>query len=114
MKLANPFSSVTDEQLAEVVRRLAAALCPRAIYLFGSQARGVPRPGGDIDLMVIVDGEPSRLDLYRMGSAAIRELRLPVELHFSSGERFDRFADVFGSFQHEIRRKGILLYAAEN
>ena len=49
-----------DQALDEVVRRLAAALNPVAIYLFGSRARGTARPDSDFDLLVVTrpeDGE---------------------------------------------------------
>lgn len=113
MKLANPFSTVSEEKLAKVVRRLAETLRPRAIYLFGSHARGVPRPDSDVDLMVVVDDASVTIEHHRQGYACLRSMGVPAELHFSSRTRFERYADVVGSIQHEIRRKGVLLYAAE-
>lgn len=49
-----------DQALDEVIRRLAAALNPVAIYLFGSRAHGTARPDSDFDLLVVTrpeDGE---------------------------------------------------------
>jgi predicted nucleotidyltransferase len=114
MKPANPFSTLTETSLEEIVRRLVPALHPRLVYLFGSHARGVPHPDSDIDLMIITDSDDSHVELYRLGRQALRGAGLPVELHFSTAQGFNRYADVFGSFQHEVKRKGILIYAAEN
>ncbi|GJQ26404.1 MAG: hypothetical protein HBSAPP02_14360 [Phycisphaerae bacterium] len=110
----NPHNKLSDETLTIAVRRLVEALSPRAIYLFGSHARGVPRTGSDVDLMVLLESDCISGDDYRKAYAAVRPSGLPIELHFSTQERFNRYADVFGSFQHEIRQKGIRLYAAES
>ncbi|MFQ5776064.1 MAG: nucleotidyltransferase domain-containing protein [Kiloniellaceae bacterium] len=48
----------TDEAALEaVVDRLVSALRPEAIYLFGSRARGNPRPESDFDLLVVTRSE---------------------------------------------------------
>ena len=44
---------VTPELLAEVVRRIVAAVDPERIILFGSYARGNPREYSDLDLRII-------------------------------------------------------------
>lgn len=113
MKLANPFSTLTEETLAEIVQRLMHALHPAAIYLFGSHALGVPRSDSDIDLMLLVDDDPPSVALHQRGLEAIRDLHLPIQLHFCPKGRFERYATVFGTFQHEIQTKGLLLYATE-
>lgn len=113
MMIANPFSLLSDAQLDELVGRLTKSLCPSAIYLFGSHAVGVPTPDSDIDLMVIVEDEPATVEHHKRGRACLQGLGLPVELHICSRERFERFAGVIGSLQHDIQRKGVLLYAAE-
>jgi uncharacterized protein len=45
-------STVTDDLLAEITRRIVDSLHPRRIVLFGSRARGDSRPDGDIDLFI--------------------------------------------------------------
>ncbi len=39
----------------EVVKQIAAKFNPQKIILFGSYARGHPRPESDVDLLVIMD-----------------------------------------------------------
>jgi len=111
MTTASPFSPLASDTLVELVDRLAAAVHPRAVYLFGSHAHGVPRSDSDVDLMLLVD-DPPDIELYQRGREAIRNMGLPIELHFCEKGRFERYATVFGTFQHDIRSKGILLYAA--
>ncbi len=48
-----------DEEAAlrALVERLAHALRPQAIYLFGSRAEGRARPDSDFDLLVVFDDD---------------------------------------------------------
>lgn len=104
---------VADETLAEIVRRLVAELSPRAIYLFGSQARGTPTDQSDVDIMVVLPRPVPPVSVcYGRGHASLRGLFLPVELHFASAAMFDRRRQVHGSLEHEIAERGRLLYAA--
>lgn len=106
---------VTPEQLDEIVRRLVAALAPRRIYLFGSQAYGQPHQESDIDVMVVLPGSVPPVSVcYRQGCACLRGMSLPVELHFASLHGFDRRRTVRGSLEHEIAQRGTLVYANES
>jgi len=49
--------ATAGQALDEVVHRLAEALNPVAIYLFGSRARGTARPDSDFDLLVVTRAE---------------------------------------------------------
>lgn len=42
-----------EATVAEIVRRLVAALDPQMIWLFGSRGRGDARPDSDFDLLVV-------------------------------------------------------------
>jgi predicted nucleotidyltransferase len=112
MKLASPFTTLTEEALGEIVRRLVTALSPRAIYLFGSQLYGVPHRDSDIDIMVIIDDEPVDIEHHKKGYDALRGSGLPVELHICSTKRFQTWGTVIGTLQREIQQKGKLVYAA--
>ena len=104
---------LTEEQLAEIVRRLVDALSPQRIYLFGSYAYGSPTPDSDLDVMVIVPDEaPDRFELSRRGYASLRGVPVPVELHFCRTGTFERFRSVVGSFHREVRQRGRVIYAA--
>jgi predicted nucleotidyltransferase len=108
-----PTKAVTDETLAEIVRRLSAALNPRAIYLFGSYAYGTPQPESDIDLMVVAaDAGELTVDYLKRAHACLRGTFLPVELHFRSESRFHRRSGIGTSLEHDVMLKGRRLYAA--
>jgi len=53
---------VTPELVSYVVERIARAIEPVKIIVFGSHARGNSSPESDLDLLVIEDGgDPSRV-----------------------------------------------------
>jgi predicted nucleotidyltransferase len=100
-----------DEAMDWVVGRLADALNPLSIWLFGSRSRGTPRPDSDFDLLVVTrveDGEAGR-DYDRV-YAPIR----------GSGVGCDvvpiRFDDIMEELDHptsmfaDIVKNGIRLY----
>jgi uncharacterized protein len=67
---------IDDPRLKEAVGRLADALHPRAIILFGSRARGEHRPESDYDLLVISNELRGYDEVYRPVSG--RGLRCDV------------------------------------
>lgn len=99
--------------LAEMVRRLVAALQPERIYLFGSHARGDSTLDSDFDLVVVVG--QSSLPRYRRDQEAFRALvgvGASKDVIVLTREEFDRKRTVVCSLPATVEREGILLYAA--
>lgn len=100
-----------QEILAEIVRRLVAAVDPDKIILFGSRARGDAQPESDYDLLIIKDtADP----VHSRALAAYRALDpLPLSkdvLWFTPGE----FVALSGGRNHvtaRAQREGRVLYA---
>ena len=46
---------IPQKAIDEVVRQIAEKFHPQKIILFGSYARGKPRPESDVDLLVVMD-----------------------------------------------------------
>ena len=109
----NEVGRLSEQALAELVRRLSAALNPRAIYLFGSHAYGAPHESSDVDVLVVLpSADFSTWDVAKRAYGAADGTGLPVEFHFTWQERFEQSSAARGSFEAEIRAKGRLLYAA--
>lgn len=101
----------TNEILAEVIRRIAAALKPEKIYLFGSHAWGIPTPDSDIDLFVIV--KESEHPAYRRSREAYRSLRgirEPFEVIVRTLPEVERSKMVASSLVKKVLEQGKLLY----
>lgn len=56
-------STVSQEALEEIIRRIVRVAQPERIILFGSAARGSMGPNSDVDLLVIKRGDFDRIDV---------------------------------------------------
>jgi predicted nucleotidyltransferase len=65
--LENIPASLSDqrERIAACLRAMDAALPLKAVYLFGSHARGEARPDSDVDLCLVSEGAESQLAASR-------------------------------------------------
>ncbi len=65
--LDNIPASLADQRdaIAACLRAMDAVLPLRAVYLFGSHARGEAQPGSDVDLCLVADGAESQLAASR-------------------------------------------------
>ncbi|MBI5830206.1 MAG: nucleotidyltransferase domain-containing protein [Chloroflexi bacterium] len=52
---SSPVKTLDPKLLDEVVRRIARAVQPERIYLYGSHAYGAPNADSDVDLLVLVE-----------------------------------------------------------
>jgi predicted nucleotidyltransferase len=100
---------VTEEKVAEAVRRLVAAVDPLEIIAFGSRARGQHRPDSDLDLAVILD-VPEEKAFYVVPGDIFKGLQMPVDLLAIAKERYDRFRPWLNSVHQQIDREGVRLY----
>jgi len=101
----------TNESLTEGIRRIAVALNPEKIYLFGSHAWGIPTSDSDIDLFVIV--KESEQPAYRRSREAyrsLRGLREPFEVIVRTISEVEKSRTVESSLVKKILEQGKLLY----
>ncbi len=102
---------IDEQTLRAIAERLVATFTPHAIYLFGSHAHGEPTQASDVDVMVVLEGDGYSLgELCRQGYAKLRDLRLPIELHFVRRPSFERRSRAAGSFENEIATRGRRIY----
>ena len=94
----------------EMVRRLAEAVRPERIILFGSHARGDAGPDSDVDLLVIASSElpPWRRTppLYRLLAGA----GLPKDLLWYTPEEVAEWQGVRSHFLTRALREGQVVY----
>jgi len=90
--------------------RIAAALHPKKIILFGSYARGDANEHSDLDLMVI---EPAITDEYQamtLGRRAVGNIETGVDVLVYDQETFKDRADWCSSPIHWAIKEGKVLY----
>ena len=103
------------ETLARCLEAFSCVRHVRAVYLFGSHARGEARPDSDVDLCIVADGAEQQLETAREFRRAIRELRpkpaftlLPI-----TPERLQEKKDCADHFFQTVLQEGVVL-ATEN
>ncbi len=103
--------TVNDDLLHEVTRRLVDQFQPEQVILFGSQARGVPISGSDVDLMIIVpQSDLSDYERSVLGHRCLSGLDIAKDVVVKTRAEFDFFRDVRGSLEYKIAHQGKVLY----
>jgi predicted nucleotidyltransferase len=105
------FLPVTEEILAEIVRRLVAALDPEKIILFGSYVYGSPSGDSDVDILVIMQTTARPADRYVSVSRVIRPRPFPLDFLVKTPDEIARALAKGDGFIHEIITRGRVLYA---
>jgi predicted nucleotidyltransferase len=101
--------SVTDEKVAEAVRRIVKIADPSRVVLFGSRARGDHRSDSDLDLAVIIDAPEDELR-RRLPHSVLRGIHMEVSLIAVSQEKYDLHRPWLNSVFNYIDREGVVLY----
>ena len=105
-------SVARDEELLETITaRIAEAIQPQKIILFGSWARGERSPHSDIDLLIIQESTLPRPQRYAQVRRLFWGMGIPMDILVYTPEEFARFQSVPGSFTHTVAREGKVLYA---
>ena len=105
-------SVARDEELLETITaRIAEAIQPQKIILFGSWARGERDPHSDIDLLIIQESTLPRPQRYAQVRRLFWGMAIPMDILVYTPEEFARFQSVPGSFTHTVAREGKVLYA---
>jgi uncharacterized protein len=86
-------------ELERIVQRIAVALEPEQIILFGSRARGDHREDSDADLLIVVpDGSGDPSDLASKALLAARGRKLPLDVVVYPHSSFEQSLE----WQHDV------------
>ncbi|MEW6028230.1 MAG: nucleotidyltransferase domain-containing protein [Chloroflexota bacterium] len=100
-----------SKTLPQAIKRLAAALKPEKIILFGSYASGNPSPDSDVDLLIIKDGDKKQN--YITASMLLYPRKFPVDIIVKTPKEVNealKGGKDNSFFIREIMKKGKVLY----
>jgi len=103
--------TATQVHIGRMVERIVQEFDPEQIILFGSQARGDAGPDSDVDLLVVMDVEGSKLEKSVEIRGAQRDFPLPLDIIVTTPEEFAWRKDVVGTIEWPASREGNVLYA---
>ena len=102
--------SPVAETLPAAVQRIADALRPEKIILFGSYAYGTPTPDSDVDLLVIMETTAPHVERYLSVSRLLRPRLFPVDILVRTPDEIERALRSGDFFIQEILSRGRVLY----
>jgi predicted nucleotidyltransferase len=103
---------VDDNILDEIVRRILRVCQPQCVILFGSAATGQMTPDSDVDLLVVLRGDPDARAEAVSIRRALSGLPYPFDVIVMSHERFIETRDVIGGIAWPATRHGKAIYEA--
>ncbi len=99
-----------SETLPKAVQRIAQALRPDKIILFGSYANGTPTPDSDVDLLVVMNTSASAKDRHLSVCRLLRPRPFPVDILVKTPQELEWALDKGDFFIREIVTQGRVLY----
>ena len=104
---------IPQKAIDQVVKQIVEKFKPQKIILFGSYARGNPRPESDVDMLVVMKNSRKKNNQ----SLEIRRhlgVMFGLDLVVYTSKRLKERADMGDWFVRDILKEGKVLYEAEN
>ena len=101
------------DHIKELAKKIAAAVNPLRIYLFGSFAEGRNNEDSDYDFYVVMsdDCKENPLDIAGQAYCSARHIKKrPIDVLIEKISRFNEMKNVPISVEYDVYQKGVLLY----
>ncbi|MEN6356432.1 MAG: nucleotidyltransferase domain-containing protein [Armatimonadota bacterium] len=103
---------LTDDKIADLVKRIVEAVEPLRIILFGSTARGDTGPYSDIDVLVVVNEGMHRRKSAQHIYSRLLGFGIPVDVVVATPSDLELYGGSPGLVYREAIKEGRELYAA--
>lgn len=104
------FLPVTEEIIAEIVRRIVANLDPEKVLMFGSYAYGKPDADSDVDFLIVMDTDQRFAQRSVDVSQLITPRPFPVDIIVKTPGEIQAAMHKGDWFIQEIFSRGKVLY----
>ena len=104
---------IPQAAIDEVVRQIAEKFEPQKIILFGSYARGKPRPESDVDMLVIMETPLKEVEQAIEICQQI-DYKFGLDLIVRTPERLARRLKMGDWFLRDILEEGKVVYESRN
>jgi predicted nucleotidyltransferase len=103
-------TSLNDDLVQDIVRRIVETAQPDKVILFGSRARGNARPNSDYDVLVIKESHEPGYRRDASLSLALAGLNAPVDVMVYTPEEVREWSAVSQAFITTAVREGKVVY----
>lgn len=99
------------ETLARCLEAMSRAAEMRAVYLFGSHARGDAQPDSDVDLCIVAEGAERQIETAQRFRCAMRDIwpKPSFNLVPVAPQRLEEMKAVRDHFYQTVLTEGVLL-----
>jgi predicted nucleotidyltransferase len=104
---------IPQKAIDEVVRQIAEKFRPQKIILFGSYARGKPRPESDVDLLVVMD-TPMKESQQSLEIRRHLGVMFGLDLVVYTPKRLKERLEMGDWFLRDILKEGRVVYESRN
>ena len=101
---------VAADVIAEMARRIAEAMRPERVILFGSHARGTARPDSDVDLLVVLPANGSKRQQTVAIYGLLAGMGLPKDVVVVTPDEVRRYGHLVGSVIRTALTEGKVLF----
>jgi predicted nucleotidyltransferase len=106
------FHPISREKIVRAAHRIAEAVHPEKVILFGSYAYGHPTADSDVDFLIV---HPARTRSQRMNvaikaSTALEPRPFPVDILVRSAQKIRQRVKMGDGFLQEISQRGRVVY----
>ncbi len=105
---------IPEEAIRDVVRQIVEKFHPQKIILFGSYARGNPRPESDLDILVVMDTPLSENQQALLIDQALERDLFGLDLIVRTPKNLEKRIALGDSFLREVVKQGKILYEASD
>jgi len=103
---------IPQKAIDDIVRQIVKKFRPQKIILFGSYARGNPRPESDVDLLVVMETSLKETRQALLIDQSLERDLFGLDLIVHTPGNLAKRIAMGDSFLQEVTKKGKVLYEA--